>query len=79
MTINELAKTAIELTKSRSVIRHIPYTEAYGEGFEDMRRRVPSLAKAERYIGYQRTKDLAAIIRDVSQDLAARTDSGAAG
>ena len=33
------------LTGSTSEIRFVPYEEAYGEGFEDMQRRVPCLDK----------------------------------
>ena len=62
ITINTLARLAIELTTSKSEIRHIPYTEAYGEGFEDMRRRVPSLEKAKQLIGFKPTRDIRQII-----------------
>jgi UDP-glucose 4-epimerase len=66
VTINELAEKAIALTGSTSEIEHVPYSEAYGEGFEDMRRRVPSLDKAKRLIGYQPTRSLDDIINDVA-------------
>jgi UDP-glucose 4-epimerase len=66
-TIKELAEKAIEMTRSESEIRFIPYDEAYGEGFEDMRRRVPSLEKAKRLIGYQPTRTLEDIINDVAE------------
>ena len=72
ITINELAKAAIELVGSKSEIRHIPYGEAYGEGFEDMRRRVPSLEKARRLVGYKTTRDLRAIVTDVVSELKGR-------
>src|SRR2546423_12324939 len=55
VTINQLAKVAVELSGSKSEIRHIPYAEAYGEGFEDMRRRVPSLTKAQQLLNYKPT------------------------
>jgi len=71
VTINDLAKRAIELSGSTSEIRHIPYSEAYGEGFEDMRRRVPSLEKAKRLIGYQPTRSLDDIINDVAAEMRA--------
>ena len=48
VTIKQLAEKAIALTNSKSEIKYIPYEEAYGEGFEDMRRRVPSLEKRVR-------------------------------
>ena len=71
VTINDLAKRAIELTSSKSEIRHVPYTEAYGEGFEDMRRRVPSLEKARQMLGYQPTRSLYDIINDVAAEMRA--------
>ncbi len=72
VTINELAKVAVELTGSKSEIRHVPYTEVYGEGFEDMRRRVPSLVKAKRLLGYQPMTDLRTIVQDVATGLRRR-------
>lgn len=69
VSIKQLAETAIEMTGSDSEIKYVPYNEAYGEGFEDMRRRVPSLDKAKRLIGYQPTRTLADIINDVAIDL----------
>lgn len=66
VTIKGLAEKAIELTGSESEINFIPYEEAYGEGFEDMRRRVPSLEKARRLLGYQPTRKLEDIINDVA-------------
>jgi UDP-glucose 4-epimerase len=52
VTILQLAERVRELSGSKSVIKFIPYDEAYESGFEDMPRRVPSLAKAEGLIGY---------------------------
>ena len=66
ITIKQLAEKAIALTESTSEIKYIPYEEAYGEGFEDMRRRVPSLEKAKRLVGYQPTRTLDEIINDVA-------------
>ena len=67
ITIKQLAEKAIALTGSKSEIRYIPYEEAYGEGFEDMRRRVPSLEKAKRLVGYEPTRTLDEIIHDVAK------------
>lgn len=69
VTIQKLAETAISMTGSKSEIRYVPYDEAYGEGFEDMRRRVPSLEKARRLIGYQPTRTLEDIINDVAAEM----------
>ncbi len=68
VTINGLAERAIALTGSSSKIKYISYDEAYGAGFEDMQRRVPSLEKAARLIGYQPTRTLDNIINDVTAE-----------
>ena len=51
------------------------YSEAYGEGFEDMQRRVPCLDKARRLLGYRPTRGLDVIIKDVAADLKSRGDN----
>ena len=43
----------------------VPYEAAYGEGFEDMPRRVPDLTKIGALIGYRPTKTLDEIIESV--------------
>jgi len=68
VTINELAQLAIKMTGSGSSIRYVPYENVYGDGFEDMQRRVPSLEKARRLIGYQPTRTLEDIINDVATE-----------
>jgi UDP-glucose 4-epimerase len=74
-SIKQLAETAISMTGSRSEIQYIPYNEAYGEGFEDMQRRVPSLDKAHRLIGYQPTRSLTDIINDVADEFRRETQT----
>jgi UDP-glucose 4-epimerase len=68
ISIKQLAEKAIELTDSSSEIRYVSYDEVYGEGFEDMKRRVPSLDKANRLVGYQPTRSLTDIINDVAAE-----------
>jgi UDP-glucose 4-epimerase len=51
--ILDLATRVLELTQSASEIRFVPYHEAYGENFEDMPRRVPSLEKVHKAVGYE--------------------------
>jgi UDP-glucose 4-epimerase len=68
VSIQALAEKAIEMTGSRSEIGYISYDEAYGDGFEDMQRRVPSLDKAKRLINYQPTRTLENIINDVAAE-----------
>jgi len=53
LTIQELAERVRALVGSAAPIRFVPYEEAYQPGFEDLRRRVPDIRKAERVAGYQ--------------------------
>lgn len=65
ITILELARRIKQLTGSRSRIVHVPYDEAYEEGFEDMMRRVPDLSKIGALIGYQPSVSLDQILESV--------------
>jgi len=53
ISINALAELVREKTGGRSKIVHVSYDEAYPDGFEDMERRIPSVAKLERAIGFR--------------------------
>jgi len=67
ISIMELAQKVKTLTGSQSEIVKIPYEQAYEQGFEDMARRVPDLAKIKNLIGYTpRTKldDIIVRVRD---------------
>ena len=65
ISIKELAKKIIKLTGSSSIVEYIPYEEAYGEGFEDMKRRVPDISKIKRFIGWQPEVDLDELLQRV--------------
>ena len=65
VTIEDLAKKVREMTGSSSEIVHIPYEQAYEEGFEDMPRRVPDISKVKRYIGYEPQVQLDEMIENV--------------
>lgn len=65
ITIGNLAKDIIRITKSKSRIVYIPYNKAYEEGFEDMQRRIPSIDKINKLIGFKPTYTLPEIIRDI--------------
>jgi UDP-glucose 4-epimerase len=41
-----------DMTGSSSEISYIPYENVYGPGFDDMRRRVPSLEKIYKQVKY---------------------------
>lgn len=63
--IEDLAKRIVEITNSESKIVYVPYDQAYEEGFEDMPRRVPDIAKIANLIGFKPSLSLNDIIRDV--------------
>jgi UDP-glucose 4-epimerase len=65
ITIGDLAKKVKELCGSRSEIVNVPYEEAYEQGFEDMRRRVPDVTKIGAAIGWKPTISLEQVLKDV--------------
>ena len=65
VTILDLAERVRTLAGSDSEIVRIPYEQAYGDGFEDMPRRVPDISKIHRLIGYQPRKSLDQILQGV--------------
>jgi UDP-glucose 4-epimerase len=50
VTILQLAERIKARAGSPSEIRLIPYNEAYGDGFEDFRRRVPGISKTQQIV-----------------------------
>jgi len=63
VTILELARRVVERVQSRSPIITLPYAQVFGEGFEDVRRRVPSLAKIRAFVGYEPRVALEELLR----------------
>lgn len=69
VTILQLAERIQALTGSSSLIRRIPYEEAYAAGFEDMHRRIPCLDRIRKLIGYQpTTKTLDQMLQAIIDD-----------
>jgi len=65
LSMNELARMVIDAVGSSSRVVHIPYDEAYEEGFEDMERRVPDISKIRALTGWEPTLGLDRIVADV--------------
>jgi UDP-glucose 4-epimerase len=65
VSIETLAQRIIERSGSTSTIQYIPYQEAYGVGYEDMRHRAPCLQKIRDAIGYEPTTSLDMILDTV--------------
>ena len=55
ITIGELATLVRDRANPGAAIQHVPYDQAYEEGFEDMRRRVPDLSRIRDLIGFRAT------------------------
>ena len=68
VSIMDLARRVVEITGSSSSIQLVPYEQAYGEGYEDMRRRVPDNTKARELVGFDPTTTLDEIISAVAAD-----------
>ncbi len=66
ISINDLAKKVIEQTNSKSEIVYVPYEEAYGDGFEDMERRVPNIELIKSLVGWEPKRDLSSMISDIA-------------
>jgi UDP-glucose 4-epimerase len=69
ISINDLAKKVIEQTNSKSEIVYVPYEEAYGDGFEDMERRVPNIELIKSLVGWEPKRDLSTMISDIAEFL----------
>jgi UDP-glucose 4-epimerase len=62
VSILQLAQRVIALSESPSQVEFQSYTQAYDQDFEDVRRRVPNLARLRSTIHYRPQYDLDAII-----------------
>ena len=71
ISMNDLAKLVISRTSSNSVIKHVTYEEAYLEGFEDMQRRVPNIAKIKDFCGWEPKFGIDQIIDSIVKEMKA--------
>jgi UDP-glucose 4-epimerase len=69
ISILSLAQRVVELIESRSRIDLVPYEEAYTEGFEDMRRRVPDTTRLHKLTGWTPKRSLDDIILDIAESM----------
>ena len=69
ISINDLAHRVIKETNSSSQVVYVPYAEAYGDGFEDMERRVPSINLINQLVGWKPKRDLSTMIADISAEM----------
>lgn len=71
ISVRGLAERIIERTNAGSSIQLIPYADAYAVGFEDMKRRVPSIDRIRALTGWQPTRNLDAILMEAIAEAAA--------
>ena len=69
ISILDLATKIVLETKSKSQIVFVSYEKAYGDGFEDMERRVPNLGLIKSLVGWNPKRDLTTIIQDISAEM----------
>jgi len=73
--IEDLARRVIEATESDSPVTHVSYLDAYGQGYEDMQRRVPDCTLARDLVGFNATRTLNEIIQAVIDDQRIRREN----
>jgi UDP-glucose 4-epimerase len=71
VSIRELAEQVRQRVDPRVPIEFIPYGQAYGDDFEDIRRRVPDLTRLQQTLGYRPSKPLGEILDEI---IAAKRD-----
>jgi UDP-glucose 4-epimerase len=69
ISILDLARRVLEMTRSDSELRFVPYEEVYGLGIEDMYHRVPATEKIAEAVGWRATLDLDVVLADVIKHL----------
>ncbi len=65
VSVRQLAERVVAKVGGEIPIEHIAYSEAYGEDFEDIQRRVPEVDKLERVIGSKPRMTLDEILDDI--------------
>jgi len=73
ISILDLAKRVRKITESNSKIEYIKYDEAYEIGFEDMKRRIPSVDKIRSLIGWQPQIELDDSLRSIAGEIRAQS------
>ena len=66
ITIRELADAVVRAVNPQAVVEHIAYEKVFPLGFEDIRCRIPDLARVRQTIGYQPRHGLEDILRAVA-------------
>jgi UDP-glucose 4-epimerase len=65
ISIMDLALRIKQITQSTSEVVRIPYEQAYGPGFDDMKRRLPDITRAKQLLGWEPSWTLDQIIMEM--------------
>ena len=79
ITILELARRVVRAAGTESTVEFLSYEQAYGQAFDDLRRRVPLLDRVRSTIGFAPEFSLDQIIRSVVDDQRAIAAAGRGG
>lgn len=77
VSIEELALRISARAGSSAGLEHISHYEAYGDGFEDMVRRMPDISKIKRLTGWEPQRDLDTILAETMADVSGRAPRAA--
>ena len=66
LTVEDLARTVLRVTGSRSAIVHVPHAEVFGPSFEDLAIRVPDLSRIRAAIGFEASIGIERTVADVA-------------
>ena len=69
ISIGDLARLVRQRVNPAATIRKVPYRRAYGEGFEDLRRRVPDLRRIRKLIDWRPRHGIESIVDSVAAHL----------
>jgi UDP-glucose 4-epimerase len=72
ISIATLAALVKKTTCSRSAIVNVPYEDTFGEGFEDIGRRLPDISRIEDATGFVAGISLEVAIQDIARSLSER-------
>jgi UDP-glucose 4-epimerase len=75
ISIEELADRIIRITGSKSKKQFVPYEVAYGKPIDDMMRRMPSIERINKTIGWEPKTNLDETLRLIAESLKQKTRS----
>jgi UDP-glucose 4-epimerase len=72
VSVNALADRVRALVNPSCAVEHVPFEVAYGPGFEDLDRRVPSVERLKAAIGFTPSRTLDEFLPEIVADVRAR-------